>query len=71
MSDLEKIKSVLENQQRKGVRSGNWQDLTDFRESVDDFPEGGESITIHLDTVKVGICFTLKGKLIGIYNWQS
>ena len=70
MSDLEKIKSVLKNQQRKGVKSGDWKDLTNFRESVDNFPKGNGCITLHLDTIKVGICFTFKGQLIGIYNWQ-
>ena len=70
MTDLEKFESVLANQQRKGIKSGNWQDLTKFRESGSNLPKSGECITIHLDTVKVGICFTTKGQLIGIYNWQ-
>ena len=70
MNDLEKIKSVLANQQRKGVKSGDWRDLTNFTESKEKFLEDKGHVTLHLEVVKIGLVFTLKGQLIGIYNWQ-
>lgn len=71
MTDFEKVKSILENQQRKGVKSKDWQDTQKFIVEKNKFLSEKEYITLSIVTVKVGFAFTLKGRFMGIYNWQS
>ncbi|MCK4359159.1 MAG: hypothetical protein KAW92_10550 [Candidatus Cloacimonetes bacterium] len=65
MSDLSKLKEVLENQQKKSIRSGGWKRL-DYSVDRD---EVSKEITLIIDAIDVGVVFTLKGRLIGIYRF--
>ena len=64
MSDFTKLKEVLENQAERGIKSGNWLELTYFIER-------GTDITLTVPLIKVDFVFTLKGRLIGMFNWQE
>ena len=65
MSDLTKLKEILDNQQQKGVKSGDWKQL-DYKIVKD---EENKEITLIIDSIDVGAVFTLRGRLIGMYRF--
>lgn len=66
MSDLSKLKEILGNQQKKGIESGDWKQLN-YR--VVNRDEVNKEITLIIDAIDVGVVFTLKESLIGIYRF--
>ena len=62
MSDLCKLKEILDNQAKRGIKSGDWPKLEYEEERIMD------SICIKIEVEKIGFCFTKNGRLIGIYN---
>ena len=67
MSDLTKLKEILDNQQPKGVKAG-WEQLGGYRIERDNMEK---EINLSIDNVCVGFVFTLRGRLKGIYNWKE
>jgi len=65
MSDLSKLKEVLSNQRKKEINSGDYKQLA-YRIDKDD-----ECISLEIDSVEIGFVFTLRGRLVGIYNWKE
>ena len=66
MSDLSKLKEVLDNQAERGITSGDWDRLTYLVEKSTD----GEPV-LKLHDLAVGFVFTKAGRLIGAYNWKQ
>jgi hypothetical protein len=64
-TDLEKMKEILDNQAERGIKSGNWNRLEYEIENVD------SDITLKIPNVNIGIVFSKKGRLLGIYNYQQ
>ena len=63
MTDLQKIISVLDNQQERGIKSGDWDRLDDYIVSKD-------NTTVELNSsVRIGFCFTKNGRFKGIFQW--
>jgi len=67
MSDLTKLKEILDNQQQKGVKSGDWKQL----DYIVRKNETCKDITLTIINIQVGFVFTLRGRLIGMYNWKE
>lgn len=65
MTDLQKLKEVLENQAERGIKNGDWNDLK-F-----EVKQKGSQIELTIPSVSVGFCFTSQGRLLGIFNWQG
>lgn len=65
MSDLSKLKEVLQTQQQKGIKSGDWKPLH-YTTTKD-----ADSITISIESLEVGFSFSLRGRLQGIFNWKD
>ena len=77
MSDLAKLKEMLDNQAERGIRSGDWERL-DYKEvkhkkkKVDELlPPITDGITLTIETVEVEFFFSRSGRLIGMYNWKA
>ncbi len=73
MSDLSKLKEILDNQAERGIRSGNW-DRLDYKEQRRTAKESGiseDSITLTIEALEVGFAFTIRGRLLGMYNWKE
>ena len=68
MSDLTKLKEVLDNQKkRKIVKSAEWNPLDyGIVKNTED-----KDITLKIYSEQIGFVFTLKGRLIGMYNWKD
>ncbi len=64
MTDLQKLKSLLDNQQEKGIKSGKW-------DRVDDYYQGDDSRDLTINSVEISFKFTSKGRFIGICNWKN
>ena len=64
MTDLQKLKSILDNQAERGIKSGDWKDLSDFR-----MEENNTHLV--LNCVQVAFCFTKNGRLIGMGNLKD
>jgi hypothetical protein len=65
MSDLTKLKEILDNQAERGINSGDWNRALYRTEKT----EAGIYIHIHSDDV--GFAFTKKGRFVGISNWKD
>jgi hypothetical protein len=62
MSDLEKLKEVLDNQAERGIRDGYWVAL-DYTEKKQD-----GTVTLQLERLGVDFVFSTKGRLLGMSN---
>jgi hypothetical protein len=68
MSDLTKLKEILDHQSPKGVKSGDWHKLEyTQRKNADD----GYGVTMAIDNIQIGFVFNRKGRLVGMYNWKE
>lgn len=65
-SDLEAMKAVLDNQAERGIKSGDWPEL-----KYEIIPSEKGSISLRIESLEVGFCFTAKGRLLGAYNWKQ
>ena len=63
MTDLDKLKSILDNQAERGIKSGDW-DRLDYTVST------GDEAAVIIDSVQVGFRFTSAGRLIGMWHWE-
>jgi len=68
MSDLTKLKEILNNQAERGIKSGDWKRL-DYKEDSLDLKEF--DITLRIENVEIGFVFTKRGRLLGIYTWKE
>jgi len=68
MSDLSKLKEILDNQAERGIKSGDWPRL-EYEQRAHDDELGGTRLVI--DTLQVGFCFSKNGRLLGAYNWKE
>ena len=66
MSDLTKLKEILENQAKRGIKSGDWKRL-DYRSDFDT----DDGWTLRIDSLQVGFQFSKHGRLIGMWNWKD
>ena len=64
MTDLQKLKSILDNQQEKGIKSGDW-------DRVDDYYMSDNNKRLSIESVSVIFRFTSKGRFVGICNWKE
>lgn len=65
MTDLDKLKEVLDNQAERGIKSGDWDRLTYAVKRED------SNLFLSLDGLKVVFKFTQRGRLLGAYNWKE
>ena len=63
MTDLIKLKEILDNQQERGVREGIWERTEYIEQRV-----GNKDIDIIIENMKIGFTFNKKGRFKGIYN---
>ena len=66
MSDLTKLKEILENQAECGIKSGDWDRLNYTLSGGTD-----EGAILMIEAVHIGFHFSRSGRLIGIYNWKE
>jgi hypothetical protein len=67
MTDLEKLKEILNNQDGNAVWSGNWERL-----SFEEKPSTQENnILLIIDSLEVGFSFSKNGHLIGAFNFKQ
>jgi len=64
MSDLTKLREILDNQAERGIKSGDWDRLTYIQTN------NSEGIDLDIGSVCVGFRFSSEGRLLGIYNWK-
>ena len=64
MTDLQKLKSILDNQQERGIQSGDW-------DRMDDYYMSDSNKLLIINTASLSFRFTSKGRFIGISNWQE
>lgn len=67
LTDLEKLKEVLLNQAERGIKSGDWTEL----EAEQSRNGGDKLLTLEIKNLEVTFVFTLRGRLIGAYNWKQ
>ena len=65
MSDLDKLKAILDHQAERGIRSGKYERLSSYEVK---FSEGTD---LKIPNLKVGFQFSRAGRLIGAYNWKQ
>lgn len=65
MSDLTKLQDILDNQAERGIKSGDWPELSYERENR------GYAIYLHIEPIEVGFAFSRAGRLIGAFNWKE
>ena len=65
MSDLDKLKAILDHQAERGIRSGKHERLSYYEVN---FSEGTD---LKIPSLKVGFQFSLNGRLLGAYNWKE
>ena len=65
MTDIEKLKEVLLNQQERGIKSRDWDEC----EAVIEERHGRKHLRI--ESLKVTFVFTKSGRFIGAFNWQE
>jgi hypothetical protein len=66
MSDLSKLKKILDNQTEQEFKSGDWPRL-EYKEKH----HKEEGIRLVIDSLQVGFFFSERGRLIGAYNWKE
>lgn len=66
MTDLEKVRSVLDNQQERGITSGDWDrcecEFTELDRNLHELKLKGLSISFY---------FNQRGRFVGIANWKE
>ncbi len=67
MSDLSKLKTILNNQAKKTVKSGDWLPL-EYEVSRYNKKEDRKLV---ISGLQIGFYFTESGRLLGIYNWKD
>lgn len=67
MTDLEKLKAILDNQQERGVASGDW-NRCEYEEWKDN-ANGRQMINVPAD--KVEFIFNRNGRFVGIVNYKE
>lgn len=65
MSDLSKLKEILDNQAERGIKSGDWPRL-EYQQIL----LRGEEIKLEIKNLEIVFCFSERGRLIGAYNWK-
>lgn len=65
MTDLKKLKEVLENQQERGIQKGDYSRAV-YVEKTD---ERGTYLSI--DCEQIGFRFNKNGRFVGIFNFQQ
>lgn len=68
MSDLTKLKEVLDNQAERGIRRGDW-DRCEYKVVGDNGDSGNHRLEIA--SLSIGFIFSPRGRFIGIYNWKE
>lgn len=63
MTDLTKLKEILENQAERGIKSGDWERLC-YTVTTD------QGFSVVIDSIKIGFLFSERGRLIGIWNYK-
>jgi len=66
MSDLTKLKEILDHQSPKGIKSGDWKALEYLQEKDED-----NYIKLRIESLEVGFLFSPRGRLVGMYNWKD
>lgn len=66
-TNLERFKSVLEDQRESGIKSGDWEQL--------EVEEEAKAYCIHLNIPSLKVCFVFSARgqqrLIGAFNWKE
>lgn len=66
MSNLSNMKNILNNQTEHGIKSGDWERL-----SYEVEKEKDGKIILNIEILYIGIVFTPKGRLVGMFNYKD
>ena len=64
-NDLQTLKDVLDNQAERGIKSGDYDELSYETKRADKCTE------LKVSSLKVAFVFSQRGRLIGAYNWKE
>lgn len=67
MTDKFKLFSILENQQERGIKSGDWKQL-DYNELFD---STNQTYSVYIPNLQVIFEFNRSGRLVGAFNCKD
>ncbi len=66
MTDIKKLIQILKNQDKSGIKTGDWDKIKFRKEEHDD-----GDISIVIDSAFIGFVFSRNGQFKYIYNWKE
>ncbi len=72
MTDLEKLKEILDNQYDKTIKTGDWDKVKgNYFECNAEYSNGKNGKRLIIEALSIGFTFTKSGRFVGIYNWKD